>query len=148
VEICEAVPICYVQSIDLSSLKGDPVTVATKLRLENECDKFVPWIQGLSPREHNDHIEQAAQRTNERRWKLLELSVTVFLVVVVSTVAQIVAALVERNSLFRDTSIVEQQDQIDALEHQVEEIQKSISVTPQDQSGQPTELRGLVRKSD
>lgn len=81
---------------------------------ERQCEGFVKWSQGFTPKEHQDmldrqwKVEYERRRDQEdrewrdrkdkedRRWKVLELIVMGGIVTLVSVIAQLVAAYIAR----------------------------------------------------
>jgi hypothetical protein len=66
------VPACIVMAANLSKVVGDvppfPAKVSKVITMERECDKFVAWMQGHTPREHQDRIlaERMLEKQQER----------------------------------------------------------------------------------
>jgi len=71
-----------------------------------ECEgKFTPWQQGFAPKEHREMLDrqelrnwEAAQRHEDRRWRIIELIVFGAVATGVGAGVAILAAFIERGS--------------------------------------------------
>lgn len=73
------------------------------------CSAFTTWRQGYTPKEHVEMSLVEEQREwqrnrdrDDRRWRIIELAIMGIIVTLVSVAAQIIAAFIERGSLFPD----------------------------------------------
>jgi len=90
------------QSDDYPSYEDRCNSVFHRLR---ECDSWVKWDQGFTPKEHVVNTMLKEQRDWQRdtdarnnRWRVLELVVMGGIVTLISVAAQIGAAFIERDS--------------------------------------------------
>src|SRR5437660_377490 len=51
----ERVPICFARQPVFNDMVGSPIhEILPALHQERECDSFIPWTFGCSPREHRE----------------------------------------------------------------------------------------------
>ena len=65
-------PVCFVRASDLAAEMELPKGKAQFLKVlgtERECQRFVKWQQGFTPREHKEMIDSQEQRERDRQWQ-------------------------------------------------------------------------------
>jgi len=113
------VPVCFAQSVDLAKecpgteellakYKDWPAELVLEVITKDrpECEgKFTPWQQGFAPKEHREMLDrqelrnwEAAQRHEDRRWRIIELIVFGAVATGVGAGVAILAAFIERGS--------------------------------------------------
>jgi len=82
----EAVPVCFVQAFDLvaEAKAAKDSAVLPVIAAERACPRFVKWVQGHTPREHQDMMDrqeqrewQAEQKRSDRRFHLLMVLISI-----------------------------------------------------------------------
>jgi hypothetical protein len=117
----ERVPICFVQAYDLKQeieiARGSDAMNATWVHFvinqDRECQPFMEWQQGFTPKEHREMLDREAMlkwqtereeadkkwRENEskenRKWRFREFLIAAIAVIVV-IIAAILGAIIER----------------------------------------------------
>ncbi len=68
-------PICFLRKFELEQEyrkcqspghPNEPKDFSTVINSQRQCDGFVKWVQGFSPREHHEIIEETELRENQR----------------------------------------------------------------------------------
>jgi hypothetical protein len=79
---------------------------STIIHKERQCDSFVEWKQGSTPKEHQEMLDrqewrnwQEKQRKEDKRWRIIELIVFGVIAVLVAGGFTILGALIERGSI-------------------------------------------------
>jgi hypothetical protein len=79
-EVYSAFPLCFAQAWPLQdeAKSKQQADILTVIQRERECDKFVRWRQGFTPKEHQEMIDQqelkrwqVEQRREDRKWQVV-----------------------------------------------------------------------------
>lgn len=93
---------CYARQFNLKKEEGGgggPVRTLKIVNRERDCPKFTPWLQGYSPKEHREMLDQAKiaewqakqesrNRRTDRIWEVLVLAVGALLGHLLTTVSR------------------------------------------------------------
>lgn len=133
----QQVPVCLMRVVSFAKLLGNDTakaTVAKEIQSDRQCNRFTPWNQGFTPKEHAEMIQQekllewqrerenAAREWEERQarsdkeWREKEASVASsrhrwelillgLLVPAGGIAAQIASAFIERGDLFSKSEV-------------------------------------------
>lgn len=80
-------PVCFVRAADFEvEMGGPPIPPAPDaINRERDCDKFTPWMQGFSPKEHKEMLSdaemkkwQAAESERQRAFEAKQTKILLF----------------------------------------------------------------------
>jgi hypothetical protein len=100
-------PVCFKRKADLqteidgsdASISKIASSILNTIQKERDCKSFTKWYQGLTPKEHQEMLDEQwkleqeeKRRKSDRKWHLVELGITLAVGAIIALVAAYIKA--------------------------------------------------------